>query len=529
MLSVWLESTHLDVPATQPSLPILSEPSEKNQPELLGLEMQLIPPGTQLRSPPCSWVLTEKHPKAAGPRECWLEHPAGSQEPGSAVWSRFSLPSGYKLHVKMLWQLLWCKKLLPPNLQPLSCADLKLELWNRWFKNQMCCRGWVWGKWFFPVCPVNQLKDNPRECLVVSLGQTQPWGGGNSLNVWVERQNCSSAGSLSLQRGSWAFTDAAEPALLQEQDLHTHPALWAHTSCPACRTTNPALFSSHNLGSCLVNPFAVSPQCWTQLPLAGEGRAVPLHHSCSSFSTSRPLLWHIPLSGKCWRHRRELWRCTNSDNTLHLQLLIPSTAHSAVPLSEQMTGLIPQVFVAVFDNRLNTKRVAGIIWKKRKQLPGLNGCTVMLAACRLQHRKPPLTYIQLAAFEQSNKTEKMKRQLAPKRSKREREQTVCAPSGSAPEIIPSAGMQMELRACPGQCRMSTGTRIFQKGNIPWDIPTGQGGADREGMSQTLNLCLKNAHKELSREIWHHWFPSFWVWVTTATAQHSQIYLFPLLI
>lgn len=227
----------------------------------------------------------------------------------------------------------------------------------------MCCRGWVWGKWFFPLCPVSQLKDNPREWFV---------GADTALG---RREFSKCAGR---EAGAGPAPTSSPPGVGS-----------------ACRTTNPALFSR----AVWVNPFITSccqPKCWTQLPLAEpcrEGRAVAvlLHHSCSSFSTSRPLLWHIPLSAKCWRHRREFWQCTNSESTLHLQLLIPSTAHSAVPLSEQMTGLIPQVFVAAFDNRLNTKRAAGIIWKKRKQLPGLNGCTVMLAACRLQHRKPPLT------------------------------------------------------------------------------------------------------------------------------------------
>lgn len=40
----------------------------------------------------------------------------------------------------------------------------------------------------------------------------------------------------------------------------------------------------------------------------------------------------------------------------YLQLLIHCAAHSAVPRAEQMIGLIPQVFVTAFDNRLNTKR-----------------------------------------------------------------------------------------------------------------------------------------------------------------------------
>lgn len=190
----------------------------------------------------------------------------------------------------------------------------------------------------------------------------------------------------------WAFS--AEPALLQEQGLHPHPAPLGHIlppgMGPACRTMNPALSAA--LAALWVNPFV--PLCCQ--PQSSE------HSSGSPWlclsttpgapcSTSRPLLWHIPLSAGCWRHRREFWHST----VMHRLCTHPappaphpSTAHSAVPLSEQMTGLIPQVFVTVLDNRLNTKRAAGIIWKKRKQLPGLNGSTVMLAACRLQQRKP---------------------------------------------------------------------------------------------------------------------------------------------
>lgn len=40
----------------------------------------------------------------------------------------------------------------------------------------------------------------------------------------------------------------------------------------------------------------------------------------------------------------------------YLQLPIQPAARSAVPRSEQMTGLISQVFVMAFDNRPNTKR-----------------------------------------------------------------------------------------------------------------------------------------------------------------------------
>jgi len=56
-------------------------------------------------------------------------------------------------------------------------------------------------------------------------------------------------------------------------------------------------------------------------------------------------------------------------------------------------------------------------------LPGLNGYILMLVLCRLQQRKPPLTYIQLAAFEETNKT-KTKRQLVAKRYKRKKEQSM---------------------------------------------------------------------------------------------------------
>lgn len=142
-----------------------------------------------------------------------------------------------------------------------------------------------------------------------------------------------------------------------------------------------------------------------RLRAQGEGLCLSTTPACSLFHLQTFALAHSPLcrlletrEGILTFHQR----CQGEAQTpktpslLHLQLLIHSTAHSAVPLSEQMTGLIPQVFVMVFDNGLNTKRAAGIIWKKRKQLPGLNGSTVMLVLCRLQQRKPPCTYIQLA-------------------------------------------------------------------------------------------------------------------------------------
>lgn len=216
-----------------------------------------------------------------------------------------------------------------------------------------------------------------------------------------------------------------QPCLRSKRDPHPDPAPlgqtrpahqgWTQPAGPrvllySAAMTSEAAGLAESICHTLLSAQSAEPTApsTVQVPLgrATQSRAVPFHPSsllpvpppdlCSgtfpSLVTQEGILTFHQCQGKAQTPK------IPSRFPLHLQLLIHSTAHSAVPLSEQMTGLIPQAFVTVFDNRLNTKRAAGIIWKKRKQLPGLNGSTVMLVPCRLQQRKTPLTYIQLAAF-----------------------------------------------------------------------------------------------------------------------------------
>lgn len=367
------------------------------------------------------------------------------------------------------------------------------------------------GKWFyFTLFALLPVKGQSQGALHGhNVGQTRALGR-REVSEWdgreVELQLCWDTGAA--ERG-WGCSGTgafpAEPALLQEQDLHPHPAPLGHTPCPpgpgpACRTINPALLSSHSLGSCLGQPICstllAAPGLWAQLrvPLA-----LPLHHSWSSLlHLQTSALAHSPL---CWRHRRGFWHST----VMHRLCKHPappaphpSTAHSAVPLSEQMTGLIPQVFVTVFDNRLNTKRAAGIIWKKRKQLPGLNGSTVMLAACRLQQRK---SHSPKSSWQPLNNPIKQKKWKGnwPQRG----------PGGKGNSVCPFRLCSWNNSQCrdanaaegPKQSGGATGTRIFQKWNIAWDIPTGQSGAVREGMWQTLGhwICAWEIHTRISAE------------------------------
>lgn len=118
MLSVWLE-THLDVPEQSPPSPSCLSPL-KNRLELSGLEMH---------SSSCSWhSAQEPSPplgaqergtqKLQGPRNADWSIQVGRQQFGADPLS----PLGTSSMLRCFWQLLWFKKLLPPNLQPLLVA-----------------------------------------------------------------------------------------------------------------------------------------------------------------------------------------------------------------------------------------------------------------------------------------------------------------------------------------------------------------------------------------------------------------------
>lgn len=86
-LNVWLE-THLYMPATELSLPILPEPSKKNNTRFWDVKYTTAFSSWLLtfKNLPCSWVLRSawRHLKAAGPKDCWFEYPGGKPQ----AWSQ---------------------------------------------------------------------------------------------------------------------------------------------------------------------------------------------------------------------------------------------------------------------------------------------------------------------------------------------------------------------------------------------------------------------------------------------------------
>lgn len=117
---------------------------------------------------------------------------------------------------------------------------------------------------------------------------------------------------------------------------------------------------------------------------------------------------HLPVPGD---HRRQQGICRfnqHSQGTAQIlnvptprhpvpQYLQLPIHHACSPLSEQRTGLTSQVFATALTIGWTQKKLSGIIWKTRKQLPGLNGSILLPALCRLK-RALPLTYVQLAVL-----------------------------------------------------------------------------------------------------------------------------------
>lgn len=121
----------------------------------------------------------------------------------------------------------------------------------------------------FPSLPCYPVKGQSQGLLHGhSVGQTQALGSREFSKCAGRVQNCSSGETLSLQRGIWGFTDAAEGAGVSRTCIHIQ-LLWGRHVLPsrmepACRTKNPALFSSHDLGSCLgksICSILLSAQC----------------------------------------------------------------------------------------------------------------------------------------------------------------------------------------------------------------------------------------------------------------------------
>lgn len=156
MLSVWLE-THLYMPATKPSLPILLSPLKYNT-SFWDVQCTTAYSSWLLafKNLLCSWVLCSawRHLKAAGVLIWAPRWETTSLE--SAIWlqilacqavSRYSRSS----MLRCLWQLLWFQKFLSPNLHslwpPQLCWFQIRSVKSLFIKTKtLAGGGCVWGK-----------------------------------------------------------------------------------------------------------------------------------------------------------------------------------------------------------------------------------------------------------------------------------------------------------------------------------------------------------------------------------------------